>query len=188
VRDLALLTEDLGSIFEEPEESSGSDLPALVAEFVPLNRRRVHGAPPLSVPELERWTELRELLEYEFGSANPPLAGTRRRTLRVPTQLKVCTSGGGDEVSNLREISEGGAFLETSKPLEPGTPLELEIDPGNGEAPVRLEAVVRWGREIGNMNGPGGVGVEFQNVEDGDFAAIERLVDQSLAAAGRSVS
>ena len=162
-------------------------LSQLVSEFVPLNRRRVRGDPPLSVGELERWMELREVLEYEFGSASPPLAGTRRRTLRVPSHLKVRTSG-GDGAANLRDISQEGAFIETAQLLEPGTPLELEIDPGSGEPPLRLAAVVRWGREIGNMDGPPGVGIEFQNVEDGDFAAIERLVDRSLAAAGRGDS
>ena len=43
----------------------------LVTEFVPLNRRRIHGDPPLSVLELERWSELRDQLAYEFGHAPP---------------------------------------------------------------------------------------------------------------------
>jgi len=194
VGDQDSFSEELGSIFDvldetsEPEPEAGtSGLPAFIAEFVPLNRRRVRGDPPLSVGELERWTELREVLEYEFGSASPPLAGTRRRTLRVPSHLKVRTSG-GDGASNLRDISEGGAFIEMEQPLEPETPLELEIDPGGGEPPLRLSAVVKWGRELSNMDGPAGVGIEFQNVEDGDFAAIEQLVDRSLAAAGRGDS
>jgi uncharacterized protein (TIGR02266 family) len=189
-------SDELGSIFEEPEPepeleaelSTRSDLPALVAEFVPLNRRRVCGEPPLSVAEIERWVELREWLEYELGSSNPPLAGTHRRTLRVPTHLKVRTAGRGEAVSNLRNVSEGGAFVEMAEPLEPGTPLALEIDPGNGESPLRLGAVVRWNREIGNMDGPAGVGIEFQNVEDGDFAALERLVDHVLGALQRGGS
>jgi hypothetical protein len=127
--------DELGKIVGE-SESSTPDLPAIVAEFVPLNRRRVHGNPPLSVAELERWTELRELLEYEFGSASPPLAGSRRCQLRVPTHLKVRTSNSGGAVSNLRNVSEAGAFIETSAILAPGTRLELEIDPGEGEPPL----------------------------------------------------
>jgi hypothetical protein len=187
VGDLDSFIDELGMIVEEPESSTPA-LPALVAEFVPLNRRRVHGNPPLSVGELERWMELRELLEYEFGTANPPLAGSRRRQLRVPTYLKVCTAGRGDAVSNLRDVSEGGAFIETSEILEPGTPLKLDIDPGNGEPALQLDAVVRWGREIGNMDGPAGVGIEFENVEDGDFAVLEGIVDRALDSAGRDRS
>jgi uncharacterized protein (TIGR02266 family) len=181
--DLDSFIDELGTIVEEGEPSKPA-LTALVAEFVPLNRRRVRGDPPLSVGELERWMELRELLEYEFGNANPPLAGSRRRQLRVPSHLKVRTSGAAEAVSNMRDVSEGGAFIETSEILEPGTPLRLEIDPGNGEPSLQLDAVVRWGREIGNMDGPAGVGVEFENVEDEDFAAIERIVDRALDAAG----
>jgi uncharacterized protein (TIGR02266 family) len=187
VGDLDSFIDELGTIVEDPESSTPA-LPALVAEFVPLNRRRVHADPPLSVGELERWTELRELLEYEFGTANPPLAGTRRRDLRVPTHLKVRTSGRGEAVSNLCDVSEGGAFIESSEILDPGTPLKLEIDPGNGEAPLQLDAVVRWGRDIGNMDGPAGVGVEFENVEDGDFAVLEGIVDRALDSAGRDGS
>ena len=185
--DLDSFIDEMGSIMEELE-SSTPDLPALVAEFVPLNRRRIHGNPPLSVAELERWMELREFLEYQFGSNNPPLAGSRRRALRVPTHLKVNTSGRGDSVSNLHDISEDGAFIETSEPLEPGTPLKLEIDPGDGKPPLQVDAVVRWSRDIANMDGPAGVGVEFENVEDEDFAALESIVDRALDAAGREGS
>jgi uncharacterized protein (TIGR02266 family) len=187
VGDLDSFIDELGEI-EEELESSTLNLPALVAEFVPLNRRRVHGDPPLSVAELERWMELRELLEYEFGSANPPLGGTRRRQLRVPTHLKVRTAGRGDAVSNLCDVSEGGAFIETSEMLAPGTPLKLEIDPGNGEPPLQLDAVVKWGREISNMDGSAGVGVEFENIEDGDFAVLEAIVDRALDSVSRDRS
>jgi uncharacterized protein (TIGR02266 family) len=187
VGDLDSFIDELGTIVEEGD-ASAPDLPELVAEFAPLNRRRVHGNPPLSVGELERWTELRELLEYEFGTSNPPLAGTRRRQLRVPTHLKVHTSGRGDGVSNLCDVSEGGAFIETSEILELGTAVKLEVDPGNGEPPLQLDAVVKWGREIGNMDGPAGVGVEFENVEDGDFAVLEGIVDRALDSAGRDGS
>jgi len=187
VGDLDSFIDELGTVVEEPASSS-TDLTTLVREFVPLNRRRVRGNPPLSVGELERWGELRELLEYEFGSANPPLAGSRRGQLRVPTHLKVRTSGNGESVANLHDVSEGGAFIETSEILEPGTPLKLEVDPGSGEPPLQLDAVVRWGREIGNMDGPAGVGVEFENIEDEDFAALERIVDRALDEAGRGGS
>ena len=184
MEDLDSFMDDLESMMEEPDSSS-SELPALVSEFVPLNRRRTQGAPPLSVAEQERWTELREFLEYHFGSANPPLGGTRRSVLRVPTQLKVRASIEGAEVANLRDLSERGAFIESDRPLDPDTPLRLEIDPGGGAAPLRLVAVVKWVRELPNMDGPAGMGIEFADLEDGDFAALAQLVDSALVAAGR---
>jgi len=186
VEDLDSFMDDLESLMEEEEPvSSGSGLSGLVAEYVPLNRRRSRGGPPLSVAELERWTELREFLEYHFGSANPPLGGSRRRLLRVPTQRKVRTSIEGAEVAGLRDLSEAGAFIECARPPDPETPLRLEIDPGGGAAPLQLAAVVRWVRELPNMDGPAGMGVEFSGVEDGDFAALSQLVESALIAAGR---
>lgn len=195
--DLESFSDELESIFEEkalplppaaPAAPAESGVPALVAEFAPLNRRRVRGDPPLSPAEVERWEELRELLEYEFGSANPPLGGSRRRALRIPSPLKLRIAGGQDPVCTVCNLSENGAFIETSESPEPGSVLELEIDPGSGEPPLRLEAVVRWGRELPNMDGPAGVGVEFQNVEDGDFVALERLVDRAYDALRRGGS
>lgn len=184
MEDLDSFMDDLESLMEEPV-SDGSQRSALVAEYVPLNRRRTRGGPPLSVSELERWSELREFLEYQFGSANPPLGGSRRRHLRVPVQLKVRTSIAGVEVASLRDLSEGGAFIESAAPVDPETALRLEIDPGSGAAPLQLAAVVRWVRDIPNMDGPAGLGIEFSDVEDGDFAALSQLVESALLAAGR---
>ena len=43
----------------------------LVREFVGLNRRRTQGHPPLSVLELQRWGELRDLVAWELGESAP---------------------------------------------------------------------------------------------------------------------
>ena len=184
--------DDLESFVAEMESSAAQpasgarEFRSLVAEYLPLNRRRTHGDPPLAPAELEAWTELREVLEYHLGSANPPLGGSRRRSLRVPTDLKVRISERGEAVASLHDLSEDGAFIESRESQEPGSRLALEIDPGSGEPLLRLDAVVRWGRELPNMDGPAGVGVEFLNVEDGDFAALGRLVEAALLALGRS--
>jgi hypothetical protein len=187
-------TDDLGSIFDEAPETSAPDaepeaapdtrLGALVGEFLSLDRRRVHGDPPLDPAESRRLAEVQELLEYEFGASAPPLGGTRRSSLRVPTELKVNTAGGATGAS-LCSLSRGGGFIETEDALDPGTSLELGIDPGNGGAPLRLTATVRWRRELPNMDGPAGVGVEFADLEDDDFIALEKLVARALHARAR---
>jgi len=179
--------DDLASFVADMELSTGSldgeanGVAERVAEFVPLNRRQSSGNSPLDPAELERWAELREQLEYHFSTSNPPLDATCRRVLRVPTDLKACCSG--DAVAVLHNLSECGAFVESSQQLTPGASLELEIDPGGGEPPLHLAAIVKWERELPNMDGPAGVGVEFVNLEDGDSPALGRLVDSLLAAA-----
>jgi hypothetical protein len=120
---------------------------ALVEEFLPLNRRRTRGDPPLSIAELERWMELRSILERALAG-KPPVADQRRpmrRTLRVPTHLKVrFTRGSTIDVSSTKEISEGGLFLTTRRPLAPGTPLHLEIEGSDPGAPIDVEGTVAW--------------------------------------------
>jgi Tfp pilus assembly protein PilZ len=153
-----------------------------VAEFTPLNRRRMHGNPALTPAELDRWGELREQLEYAFGSASPPLGGTQRRSLRVPTRLKMQLRGTAETPSTLCDVSDCGAFIETAQSIEVGEPISLEIEAGNGGPVLCIEARVIWSREIGNMDGPAGVGVEFTGIEDSDASILEGILERSLEA------
>jgi hypothetical protein len=176
-----------------PEASPGDDsetansISQQIADFMPLNRRRVRGNPALSPAEMERWNELRERLEYAFGSASPPLAASNRLAFRVSTQLKVRLSGGGESLAKLRNLSQNGGFIEVEEPPAPGTSLSIEIEAGNGGPVLNIEACVKWSREIGNMDGPAGAGVEFTAIEDSDVALLERVVEQLLAAAAKKL-
>jgi uncharacterized protein (TIGR02266 family) len=159
---------------------------ALVEEFVPLNRRRTRGDPPLSIAELERWMELRSLLERALAG-KPPVDDQHRpmrRTLRVPTHLKVRFSRGSTiDVSATKEISEGGLFLITRRPLAPGTPLHLEIEGGDPGAPIDVEGTVAWVRRADDENGPAGMGIRFDHPDEEKRAAIGALVEQALSEA-----
>lgn len=134
------------------------------------------------MPELQRWSELREQLAWEFGR-RPPVRDGVERPLRVPSHLKVSY---GESAATLRNVSEGGLFVETSSPLSPGTPLRLQIEPGDGSPPLELDAVVIWRRELANRDGPAGFGVEFRNLEADVLPALVRLIERALAEAARS--
>jgi len=153
-------------------------LSQLVAEFVPLNRRRIAGDPPLTVIDLQRWRELRELLAYEFGNTTPIRAAVER-PLRVPTHLKVRYGADGAEAV-LSNLSEGGVFVNCGKPLAVGTPLRLEIDPGDGENPIEVDARVAWIRELSNRDGQAGFGVSFQDLGAAEASAIGQLIERAL--------
>jgi uncharacterized protein (TIGR02266 family) len=159
-----------------------------VAEFLPLDRRRVKGDPQLLPAEEERLRELREWFDYEFGSGNPPLGGSQRRSLRVPANLKVSVSGAATEAATLHNLSSDGAFLETPDVLAPEARLTLAIEREGGAPPVSVAATVRWVREIGHMDGPAGVGVEFVDFDDDDFLTFEQLVPRCLEACVREIS
>jgi uncharacterized protein (TIGR02266 family) len=159
-------------------------LSQLVSEFVPLNRRRLAGDPPLTLVELQRWEELRDLLAYEFGH-KPPLGAGVERPLRVPTHLKVRYGPEGEE-GVVHNFSEGGVFIQSERPLALGTPLRLAIDPGDGDTCLELDAVVMWVREFANMDGPTGFGVAFQNVGAAETVAIGERIEHALREASGS--
>lgn len=153
-------------------------LSELVAEFVPLNRRRLAGDPPLTVLDQQRWGELRDLLAYEFGH-KPHLGAGESRALRVPSHLKV-RYGDADEESVLSNLSEGGVFIESGRPLAPETTLRLQIEPGDADSVIELDAVVVWNRELPNLDGPAGFGVSFLNLGAAECTAIAELIERSL--------
>ena len=157
---------------------------ALVEEFLPLNRRRTRGGPPLTIGELERWMELRWLLEHSLAGKSPidDQGRPMRRTLRVPTHLKVrFTRGSTIDISLTQEISEGGLFLITRRPVAPGTPLHLEIDAAGLDGPIEVEGTVAWVRSSDDGDGPRGMGIRFDYPDEETQAAIGTLVERALS-------
>jgi uncharacterized protein (TIGR02266 family) len=145
----------------------GPDAPTddLVNEFVHLNRRRVFGAPPLAVPELERWQSLRQTLEQRLGDRLQSLLVTveRRAHFRFPTHLEVRFAS-GDELRSafLGNISDGGIFVATDRPLPAGTPLRLFITVPDGTA--ELAGRVAWVRSTKGEGGGAGMGIRFEDL------------------------
>ena len=156
----------------------------LVREFLPLNRRRLHGNPPLDLAELARWEELRDLLEIALGAV-PVLPGeSRRRALRVRTHLKVLvTNSLAQELLLVHDLSEHGVFLRTQRPPAPGSLLQIEFQDRHGRA-IELEGSVVWTRKIGDGCGPPGMGVAFHALSDWDRAVLSEFVETTLAALG----
>ncbi len=147
----------------------------LVTEFLPLNRRKVRGNPPLSLLELQRWSELSEQLAYELGDPNPKEG--EDRPLRVPTHLKVRFDEGTGE---LRNVSEGGLFIECERPLPAGTPLQLELEPGGDQPSILLAARVVWSRDLATQEGPSGFGVRFEDLEADEYQLLMLLIETEL--------
>ena len=152
----------------------------LVREFLPLNRRRIHGDPPLDLVELARWEELRELLELALGAAPETPGQSRRRALRVRTHLKVLvTNALAQELLLVHDLSEQGVFLGTQRPSAPGSLLQIELRDRRGRT-IELEGSVAWARRIGEGHGPPGMGVAFHALSDWDRAVLAELVEATL--------
>ena len=74
-----------------------------------------------------------------------------------------------------RDINEGGVFIETEKPHQPGTEVSMQFHlPGGREVLQTLGRVVRvWS---GNEATPAGMGIEFDELTPDDRSRIDRIV------------
>lgn len=78
-----------------------------------------------------------------------------------------------------RDVSIGGLFLETRRPLPKGTLVDLDffIEGNEREEPVHARAVVRWVRRWFR---PRGMGLEFIDVEGLGPTRLESWIESVL--------
>ena len=110
----------------------------------------------------------------------------RRRELRAPIELRVeykrVNTFFADYTKN---ISRGGTFIATDKPLDIGTEFVFALDlPGLTE-PLRLRGRVMWTTKVDDSSkaNPAGMGIEFQydtGEREEKEAAVERLMTAEL--------
>ncbi|MBL8682920.1 MAG: TIGR02266 family protein [Myxococcales bacterium] len=78
-----------------------------------------------------------------------------------------------------RNISKGGTFIATAKPLPVGTSFVFELSvPDLGE-PLRLKGIVAWRVEGTDATDeqPAGMGIQFRYDDDEDRARVHRVVE-----------
>ncbi len=154
-----------------------------IHEFRYLNRRRLFGSPPLAVSELERWGELRDLLGAHFGLVGDAEARDQRQHLRIPTHLKVVFESDSElREAVLTNISEGGLFIATERPLDVASPLQLMIDAGACHGTISVRARVVWRRSAASGEAAG-MGLRFEDLDDRQRASVDRLIE---SVAGRT--
>lgn len=74
------------------------------------------------------------------------------------------------------DLSEGGIFIETEKPLPPGTPLTLRFTLPGVDRVFEVKAKVAWLNEERSSRLPRGMGVQFESMDDADRKAIENYI------------
>ena len=79
----------------------------------------------------------------------------------------------------IRNISRGGLFIETRRPLPLGTELKLKFRLPGSDIPIKTSGVVMWtveAEEATDRKSAPGMGVKFGDLSEDDMAMIDRLV------------
>jgi type IV pilus assembly protein PilZ len=107
----------------------------------------------------------------------------RRRSGRTPIELKVeyrrVNTFFADYTKN---ISRGGTFIATDRPLPEGTEFIFALGVPHMEEPLRLRGKVCWivDAEDATKANPAGMGIEFQFSDSDERRGVERVVEGLL--------
>jgi uncharacterized protein (TIGR02266 family) len=117
-----------------------------------------------SVVHRIRCDEYSDMTEKRAGAEN-------RRTPRVEISKGIWVAwrtDGKPNVSRVRDLSAGGVFIATDKPLQKGSVIQLLFSLPEGE--MRIEGTVRY------SEGKQGMGVEFVSMGIADRARLQELI------------
>ena len=107
---------------------------------------------------------------------------SRRSGSRKPIELKV-------EYKRLnaffadytRNISNGGTFIQTDKPLPIGTEFVFKLQVPKLEEPLSIQGQVRWINLVGSQEEDGpGMGIRFIYTDASQRRAIEEMVEELM--------
>ncbi len=108
-------------------------------------------------------------------SVSTPSGAERRKSPRADCVVAVDYGTVDDFFSEFaRNINEGGLFVETEKPHAIGTLVSLQFRIPGTDEPV--ESSGRVVRIASGSDGPPGMGIEFENLDDGSRQKINELV------------
>ena len=81
-----------------------------------------------------------------------------------------------------KNISKGGTFIRTEKPLDVGTEFIFALAIPHLDEPLRLRGRVVWTTTPDNANdeSPSGMGIRFQYVDDKERADTEGIVEKLM--------
>jgi type IV pilus assembly protein PilZ len=112
-----------------------------------------------------------------------PSESDRRRDGRTPIELRVeykrLNTFFADYTKN---ISRGGTFIGTERPLDIGTEFVFALDLPTLEEPLRLRGRVMWVTTVDEASkaNPPGMGIEFRYSSPDERRDMERLVERLI--------
>ena len=110
--------------------------------------------------------------------------GERREGGRAPIELKVEYKKLNTFFADYtRNISKGGTFIRTDRPLDVGTEFVFALSIRGLAEPLRLRGRVKWivAPADATADSPAGMGIEFQYTDDAERRSTETVVEQLMA-------
>ncbi len=91
--------------------------------------------------------------------------------------VKLAHQGVDDFVAKYAtNLSEGGMFLRSKKPLPVGTVMQFKIEIAGGVRVMQGTAKVKWVREASTPAEPAGMGVEFMKLDEASQQIVVRML------------
>jgi len=113
---------------------------------------------------------------YEEKRTMTKAGRERRRTQRFPVQIQIqYQTADGFFQDYMRNLSLGGIFIETSKPLPMNTKLRVEFRLPDMSAPIAADGIVVHTLRVGQVKNPtvSGMGIRFSELEPSSKQVLE---------------
>lgn len=157
------------------------NMPAAFLEYMTFERRRA-SEEGMTVADLQRWTQLKRVLNKYFQPGVQDANSDRRNSIRVPARLRVGFKSCGEiRESLMTNMSRGGLFISTPEPLPLGTTLRVQVRIEESNDVIDLQG------EVASHNaGPGlmseelGMGVKFIQLSPDEEKALDDLYERAL--------
>ncbi len=105
----------------------------------------------------------------------------RRKYPRVPILIQVRYRTIKEQFSGFAEdLSAGGVFIATPKPLPPGTLLTLEFALPDSNEPLKVKGIVAWSRtNLSRLDQRRGMGIKFEGLTEKQKKRIASWVEKT---------
>ena len=111
--------------------------------------------------------------------------GYKRALPRIELEVKVdAASDSGTHTGATINISAGGVFVATDKPVRVGDQLKLELTLPDSKESISLDSKVRWVRRrrvAGRRDRPAGMGLQFVNLTTETSSVIGSFLHAHLS-------
>ncbi len=160
----------------------------LVEEFKRLERKRKAQWGKLSPEDEARLGNLRKTLMQRLHGGSP---SDRRKELRIPANLRVKYRSGQTFINNyINNLSSGGVFVSTPKPLPLDSIIKLHLVFEDKGQEIEVEGKVVWESTekvpLKDITRPG-MGIKFIRMSDEAREIIDNIVHDAITEQARTI-